>query len=227
MLEAGRGLPEREAGGVVHAGQHAVQDPGGECVAGADAVDDATEFDALAHVQRAVAQREHRTQPMVVDAGLRAGGGGDPLQVRERGEGGARGGGETLVRSRIRVAVDAEHQFDVAMVGEGEVGFRQQRVQGAARIARPRRPQLRAVIAVERDTHPCLARRAGRLQRGLRGGRTERGGDPGQVQQAGARQQRGPVVARRRSQRERGAGAVVQDLAGPVAGAHGIFKGQN
>ena len=120
-----------------------------------------------------------------------------------------------------RVVGFAEDHGDVAVIGEGEIGFRDECVQDRARIAVPGRPQFRAEVAVERHQRAGRMRRARGRQRGILGGLAERGGHARDVQQRGVRQQCGPVVSRTAGEGERRPGAVVQHFAGTQAGSGG------
>ena len=158
----------------------------------------------------------------MLHAGLGARGAGQPLQAREGVEGAPRRACEALRMRRVRLgALGAQHHVDVAVVGEGDLRAFKQRVQDPRRIPVPCRPQLGPEVAVERDAHAQRRRRAHCLGGRGRGGRAQRRGHPGDVQPAGPVQQRRPVVAGGRGQREGRGGAVVQHLAGPVAGAGG------
>ena len=127
---------------------HAVQDAGGEGIAGADPVDDPGD-DELLGLRRAVAGVDPRREPMGIRIVDMARGRGDQPKPRK----GLEGGLGRLAPPRLTLAgkVAAEQQGDVAMIAEQDVGLLDQLGQNRSRVIVPARPELRPVIAVEGD----------------------------------------------------------------------------
>ena len=108
----------------------------------------------------ATALREDCAELVLVGAVGAPHGRGHALQRRERGEGTAGRGEESLGRIRsLGLDARAEHERDIARVGECQVRLGEQAAQDRLRIASPARPQARPEIAVETDQDPGRARR--------------------------------------------------------------------
>jgi hypothetical protein len=69
------------------------------------------------------------------------------------------------------------------MVAEEDVGFADELAQDRFGVGVPALPQLRAIVAVERDFHPTRARRFRCRECSAGGVRTERRRNPRQVEQ--------------------------------------------
>lgn len=221
MFEHARGLTEGEAVGIVHAGQQAVQYARRERVTGPDAVDDAAQLDRGTLMDAAPPDRHLCTEVVMVDARGDAHRRDQPFEAREGLERGI-GRRREPRRSIALVERRAEHQRDVAVVGEGDVRLIQQTMQDARRIGIPGAPQLGAIVAVERDKRARLARGSGGSQGHLGGIGSQRRRDARQMQQPGVAQQHRPIEARWIGSGERGGGAVVQHFAGTMPGTVGM-----
>ena len=153
---------------------------------------------------------------MEIDILDRPRGRGDRLQRRKRRERRLRRGARIA-----RLERRAEQQRDVAMVAEEQAGPRDQLRQQTTRIAIPPLPQFRAVIAVERYRDVARRRRLHRRDGALCRYRTQRRGDPRQMQAIDAVEQLIPVPRRCRRLSKGGMRPVVDYLGRAHPGAGG------
>ena len=110
----------------------AMEDSGRECVAGADAVDDAVERVRTGY-ELALAGEHHTAEPLAVHAVDVANRGANRLEARERRE--RSGSRVPAPLERLAVELDAKRQRDVAIVDECDLRGREHGTQETRRIA--------------------------------------------------------------------------------------------
>src|SRR5580765_8475935 len=214
VLETGERKPDLHDIVEIEPRAQAVQDAGGEGIAGPDPVDDPGDHD-LVGLRRALTAVDPRRNAMGVGIDDVARGRRDHVErgkLREHGVGGLSAPLLPFPDERA-----AEQQRYIAMIAEQYVCLADEPAQHLFRVAVPFLPELGAIIAVERDQKPLRVRRLGRRDRSLGAAPAQSRRDPGKVQQIRARKQSFPIEIARPGEGKAASLAVVDDIRGPEA----------